>query len=238
MLAIAETQGILWIMPKPIAILVILLCSVIPLLAASEETPADEKSVLLDSIIAVQSKLHNANGKINYKISYPKEKERSPEVYQAKLSVEVPNKYKFVLKKDDQIEKFISDGKVEWHVEDIDGFVVDSKKELKKGKGKFAGVTDYIPLQRKQLEKKFKMEASLVDKDCKIKKAHCQIMLKPISADQKDHIKWTKIYFDKKYNSCCIQILDADGNLYDVDILEMKYNTKIPKETFIYKKEE
>ena len=170
-----------------------LLGSLQPLLAASEVEPISEETKLLDSIIAVQSTFNSASGKITYKIVYTKDKDRAPETYQAKLSVQIPNKYKFTLKKDDQIEHFISDGLVEWHVEDIDGFKIASKKDLKDGKGKFAGITDFIPLRRKELQKHFHMQASLVTPDNPMEGAHSLLELKPITADQKDHIKWSKI---------------------------------------------
>lgn len=224
-------------MLKHSLLLFLLLCPLLDLLAASEVKPVDEATQLLDSIIAVQSTYQTASGNITYQISYPKDKERKAETYKAKLAVQVPNRYRFVVKQDDQIEYFISNGKVEWHVEDIGGHKVSSKKELKNRKGKFAGITDYIPLQRKQLAKTFKMEAALVDKDCQIADAHCLITLKPLSEDQKDHVKWTKIYFDKKYQACGIQMLDAKGNLYNITVQKMAYNKKLPAETFTYTEE-
>ena len=225
-------------MLKMTFLILMLMGSLQPLLAASEVQPISEATELLDSIIAVQATFNNASGKITYKIVYTKDKDRSAEVYQAKLNVEVPNKYNFMLKKEDQIEHFISDGIIEWHVEDIDGFKIASKKDLKNGKGKFAGITDFIPLRREELQKHFHMKASLVAPDNAIEGAHSLLELEPITADQKDHIKWSKIYFDKASKACCIQILDADGNLYDIKIEKMDYNTKLNDDLFTYTEEE
>ena len=221
---------------------IVLLCSIaFPLLAASEMEPVGEESELLNSIIAVQSKLKTASGRIAYKIVYTKDKDRKPEAYDAILKVAVPNQYYFALKKDDQLEKFISNGKVEWHVEIIEDFAIDSKKELKDGRGKFSAITDYIPLRRENLEKHFKLEAEFLDKetaDDAQQQKHSVINLNPLSADQKDHMKWTKIYFDKEHKVHSIKMLDANGNLYDILIQKMEYNVTFDANTFEYQSEE
>ena len=203
--------------------------------------PAASNPELLDNIIAVQSKLKNAKGRISYKIVYTKDKERKPEEYDAILKVQVPDKYYFALKKGDQLEKFISNGKVEWHVEIIDDFAVDSKKELKDGRGKFSAITDYIPLRRENLEKHFKLEAEQLDQetaDDAQQQKNSVINLKPLSADQKDHMKWTKIYFDKDHKVHSIKMLDANGNLYDIQVKKMSYNVELEAKTFEYQNEE
>lgn len=224
-----------------ISLILILCCSMCCLLSCAARPLAASDSELLDDIIAVQSTLKTASGRITYKIVYTKDKDRKPEAYDAILKVAVPNQYYFSLKKDDQLEKFISNGKVEWHVEIIEDFAVDSKKELKDGRGKFSAITDYIPLRRENLEKHFKLEAEPVAKetaDDAQQQKHAVINLTPLSADQKDHMKWTKIYFDKEHKVHSIKMLDANGNLYDILIQKMTYNVEFDANTFEYQSEE
>ncbi len=209
---------------------------------ADAEPQVNADTSLLDRIIAAQAKLHSASGKFTQEIIYTKDKERKPEVYQAKLTVQVPDKYNLVFAKKDLLEYYISNGKTEWQVEMIDGEEFASQKELKDGRGKFSSLTDYIPLRRESLEKHFKLVAHLEEEktDPKEKKQapYCRIDLTPLTNDQKDHMKWIKIYFNKDFKVMHFNMLDANSNLYTYTVNQMEYNVKLKPETFTYNKDE
>ncbi|NRA37778.1 MAG: hypothetical protein HRU15_06540 [Planctomycetes bacterium] len=203
--------------------------------AHAEESDAS----LLDHIIAEQATLKTARGGMAFDIKYAEGSDRETESYEVKMTVLVPNKYRFAIKKDDQKELFISDGTVEWHVEIIEEDKFASKSDLKDGNGKFSHITKFLPLRRERLSKHFRMSSRALSKEEKEQypAAESIMLLEPLSSDQKDHMKWTHIYFDGACQATCIKILDANKNLYDIRITEMEYNVEVAEERFTYEEQ-
>ena len=102
-------------------------------------------------------------------------------------------------------------------------------------------------MRRESLEKHFKLAAHLEEQkenddpkneNNKKQAPYCRIDLTPLTADQKDHMKWIKIYLDKNFKVMRINMLDANSNLYTYTVNQMEYNVKLKPETFTYNKDE
>ena len=208
--------------------------------AAAEENPEPSKTTseaktILQEIITTQSSITDVDARLNYKVIYTKDTDREPGVWQAILKVKLPNKYYLALKKTDEVTKYICNGAVEWTIEILEDFKDASKKDLTNGRGDFSFFTDYVPLNKEKLEKKFSISAEILEVAEESKSpAYSLVTLNPLTADQKDHLKWVKLYFNNEHKIHSLQWLDANGNLYDIEVKKTTYNSNINDDTFEY----
>ncbi len=193
---------------------------------------------VLKKIIAVQSKYHAAKGRLTYAISYPEEPDRLPERYDCLLKIQVPNKYKITLRKDEHDQSYISDGKTEWYVEDIDGSLFSSDKKIDGGGGKLSVLTDYIPLRVESLQQDFILCASKLPEEDHLKSKVYELLLLPRSKDRSDHMRWIRLYFDDLCNLTEMKMEDGQKNRYDIGVREMEYNLEFAEDIFSYSEKE